>query len=96
MVTVVKTESEIGKNLFTNFMDDIDVDGLLRQTKKLLIQLERSEPITPSEQWIESRELIALLDETLLRKKRGIAIIDKYEHLFYYIPQLYYNCHNLG
>lgn len=56
------------------FCDDIDVINMLRQAKILLENAEKVDGITTPETWIEQREFRALLDEILLRKKRGISL----------------------
>ncbi len=71
---LAKMESDTGKSLQVNFLDDIDVLNILRQARGLLNELEKSEGISTSEKWVEFRELDALLDEILLRKKRGVAL----------------------
>lgn len=72
---LAKMEFDTGKNSQISFLDDIDVVNILRQAKVLLLNgLEKSEETSTSEKWVEFRELAALLDEILLRKKRGIAL----------------------
>ena len=69
---LAKMEFDTGKNSQVSFLDDIDVVNILRQAKVLLLnELEKSGEISTSEKWVGFRELAALLDEILLRKKRG-------------------------
>ena len=72
---LAKTEFANVKNSKMSFLDDIDVVNILRQAKVLLRnEFEKSVEISTSEKWIGFRELTALLDEILLRKKRGTPL----------------------
>lgn len=72
---LARTGFDTGKNSQTSFLDDIDVVNILRRAKSLLLnELEKSEETSTSKEGDWFREFAALLDEILLRKKRGGAL----------------------
>jgi HD superfamily phosphohydrolase len=56
------------------FMDDVDVNSLLRQAYSLIKSNKIDQGIGSSDLWVEFQELKALLEEILFRRKRGVAL----------------------